>query len=301
MILGIDIGGTNIKFGVVSESYDLIRTWSIPTEADKGDLAIVENIIHKLPEIQKEYPIDLIGVGSPGSLDCEKGICIRASNLPYRNTPIVSMISEASGIPARLINDANAAVYGELYAGTGQTYKNIIMVTLGTGVGGGIVIDGAPYSGRAGRAGEIGHMTLVHNGLPCPCGRKGCFEQYASVTALIRQTKEAIEQHPDSLLAQLYRDHVTGRSAFDAKEKGCQTAAAVIEQYADYLASGLTSLQNIFDPDALILGGAISGQGENLLDPIRRRLTKPHNLLISPLHNDAGVIGAAAAARQFYA
>ena len=302
-ILGIDIGGTNVKFGLVEKTdpaspYRLTQTWSIPTCASKGAQAIVDGIIEKTRKIQKDHDFQLIGIGSPGSLDCEKGICIRAGNLPYQNTPIVSMISSACNVPARLSNDATAAIYGELYAGIGRTHRNFIMMTLGTGVGGGIVIDRTPYAGSKGRAGEFGHMILIHNGLPCPCGRKGCLEQYASVSALIRQTKEAAAQHPDSLLAQLCQDTVTGFSAFDAKEKGCQVAAAVIDQYTDYIAAGLTDLQNIFDPDAIILGGAISGQGENLLAPIRPKLKESVNLLISPLHNDAGVIGAAVAAHQ---
>ena len=296
MILGIDIGGTNVKFGVVDENYRVVKGYSIPTGAARGDLAIVNDIIAQTKKIQKEFTFTRIGIGSPGNLDCDNGVCVRASNLPYNNTPITAMVSEATGVPAFLANDATAAVYGELYAGAGKDFNNIVMVTLGTGVGGGIAIDGKPYLGASGGAGEIGHMIIKYDGLPCGCGQVGCYEQYASVTALIRITKAAADANPDSLLAKLTAKGANGRSAFDAKEKGCPVGAAVVDEYAENIAIGLKGLQWIFQPDAIILGGAISAQGENLLTPIRGKLTNPINLFTSALGNDAGVIGAAVVA-----
>ena len=299
MILGIDIGGTNIKFGVVTYDYQLIKTWSIPTLSQRDIAEIVDDMIAKAREIQAEYAFDRIGIGTPGDIDSEKGVCQRAGNLPYKQTPLVAMIREALGVPTYIANDATAALYGELYAGAGKDYQNIIMITLGTGVGGGIAINGKPYLGSKGYGGELGHMIIHYDGLPCPCGLRGCYEQYASVTALIRQTKEAVANHPDSLLAKTFGENGTALDLFNAKENGCPVAAAVIDQYAEYIAIGLNSYENIFQPEAFIIGGAISQQGDNLLNPIRAKLDKPAVLLTSSLKNDAGVIGAAVIAVEF--
>ena len=296
MILGIDIGGTNIKFGVVDDEYHLLNTCSIPTNSQRTIEEIMNSIVEKAKEIRREYAFDRIGIGTPGDIDSEKGICIRANNLPYNHTPIVSFISAAMNLPVWIANDATAALYGELYAGAGKAYQNIMMITLGTGVGGGIAINGQPYLGTKGYGGEIGHMLIKYDGLPCPCGLVGCYEQYASVTALIRQAKEAISQHPESLLAGMSGGNISALDIFNAKEQGCPVAAAVIDQYAGYIAIGMNSLENIFQPDAFIIGGAISNQEENLLSLIRAKLDKPNNVLTSALKNDAGVIGAAVTA-----
>lgn len=296
MILGIDIGGTNIKFGVVDDEYHLLNTCSIPTNSQRTIEEIMNSIVAKAKEIRREYAFDRIGIGTPGDIDSEKGICIRANNLPYNHTPIVSFISAAMNLPVWIANDATAALYGELYAGAGKAYQNIVMITLGTGVGGGIAINGQPYLGIKGYGGEIGHMLIKYDGLPCPCGLVGCYEQYASVTALIRQAKEAISQHPDSLLAGMNGGNISALDIFNAKEQGCPVAAEVIDQYAGYIAIGMNSLENIFQPDAFIIGGAISSQEENLLSLIRAKLDKPNNVLTSALKNDAGVIGAAVTA-----
>lgn len=299
MILGIDIGGTGIKFGVVNDDYAIIKSCAIPTDAHRDVTAIIDDIIATAKALQSEYAFDRIGIGTPGDIDSENGVCKRAGNLPYDNTPVGQMVSDALGLPVYIANDATAALYGEIYAGAGKNYQNIIMLTLGTGVGGGIAIGGQPYLGSKGYGGELGHMVIKYDGLPCPCGLRGCLEQYASVTALKRQAKEAIAQHPDSLLAQLAGDHLNGLVIFAAKEQGCPVAAAVIDQYAQYIAIGIDSLENIFQPEAYIIGGAISNQEENLLAPIREKLDKPAVLLTSSLKNDAGIIGAAVIAVEF--
>ena len=172
----------------------------------------------------------------------------------------------------------------------------MVMITLGTGVGGGIAINGKPYLGQHGGAGEIGHMIIKYDGLPCPCGQIGCYEQYASVTALIRLTKEALEANPDSLLAKLGKDEISGRTAFDAKAQGCPVGTAVVDQYIEYIAIGVTALERIFQPDAIVIGGAISNQEEALLTPLREKVHLPINVFTSQLKNDAGVIGAAVVA-----
>ncbi len=299
MILGIDIGGTNIKFGVTQNDYTLVKRYSIPTGKDRPIEAILADIVAKVNEIRKEYAFDRIGIGTPGDIDSEKGVCMRTNNLPYHNTPIIAMIEEGTGLPAAIANDATAALYGEIYAGVGKEYPNLIMVTLGTGVGGGIAIDGKPYLGTKGYGGELGHMVIKYDGIPCPCGLVGCYEQYASVTALICQAQEAIAQHPDSLLAQKAVDGFSALDIFNAKEEGCPVAAAVIDQYAAYITIGLNSFENIFQPDAFVIGGAISSQEENLLSLVRAKLDKPANLFASALKNDAGIIGAAVVAVAF--
>lgn len=296
MILGIDIGGTYIKFGIVDENYQ-IKSFCIPTDSTT-DVHLVNQVIEKAKEIRKEIDFDRIGIGTPGTIDSEKGVIIRASNLPYKNTPIVEMMKDALGVPVKLANDATCAIAGELYAGMGQKYDNFIMMTLGTGVGGGIVIGNKIYKGKGGRAGEIGHMIIKYDGLECPCGQKGCYEQYASVRALIRQTTEAIENNPKSILAEIGKEKISGRTAFEAKKKGCPIGAEVVDQYINYIAIGLQSLVRIFQPDAVVLGGAISNEGDNLLLPLREKITLPVEIEISDLKNNAGVLGAASLAAQ---
>lgn len=296
MILGIDIGGTYIKFGIVDENYQ-IKSFCIPTDSTT-DVHLVNQVIEKAKEIRKEIDFDRIGIGTPGTIDSEKGVIIRASNLPYKNTPIVEMMKDALGVPVKLANDATCAIAGELYAGMGQKYDNFIMMTLGTGVGGGIVIGNKIYKGKGGRAGEIGHMIIKYDGLECPCGQKGCYEQYASVRALIRQTTEAIENNPGSILAEIGKEKISGRTAFEAKKKGCPIGAEVVDQYINYIAIGLQSLVRIFQPDAVVLGGAISNEGDNLLLPLREKITLPVEIEISDLKNNAGVLGAASLAAQ---
>lgn len=296
LTLGIDIGGTSIKFGIVDQSFQLLETYSIATCADQGASEMISRIIEKAKEIRHIYPFSAIGIGTPGTVDYKTGVCIRASNLPYKNTPIVTIVEEAMNCPVFLANDATCAVMGELHAGYGKQYQNFLMITLGTGVGGGIVIDGKPYFGSRGGAGEIGHIIINYDGKRCRCGQVGCIEQYASVTALIQQTQDAAEQNPQSVLAQLCSKGITGRTVFEASVSGCKIADQVIDQYTGYIAAGITSLIRVFQPEAIILGGAISNQGSNLLLPIQKKITLPIEIKISELKNDAGLLGAAALA-----
>ena len=296
MELGIDIGGTNIKFGVV-DGLEIIYKSDIPTGAKRDGSEIVADIITECKTILAKYPdIDKIGIGSPGGIDSENGIITGAANINFKNTPICPMITEATGIPARIGNDANCAMLGELYAGYGRKYKNIILVTLGTGVGGGIIIDGKPYLGTRGDAGEIGHMIINFDGVKCGCTELGCFEAYASVTALIRQTREAIEQNPDCLMAKnaAKAGKVSGRTSFDSMREGCPVAAKVVDTYLEYITTGLKSIYQIFRPDVIVLGGAISNEGKYMTDPIREKMGNKNVIVAtSELKNDIGIIGAA--------
>lgn len=294
MVLGIDIGGTNVKFGVVDENYNILKSYQIPTQKDKTDKEFVSAITRQANEIKKEFEYDSIGIGSPGTIDTDRGVIVRASNLPFKNTPVADMVRENLGVPVRIANDATCAVCGELYAGEGRKYDNFLMVTLGTGVGGGIVIDKKPYFGKLGRAGEFGHIIIQKDGLPCPCGQDGCLEQYASVTALIRQTERMAKAHPDSILAKMCDKGINGKTVFDAAEKGCNAAKKVIDRYTDYIAIGIQSLTRAFQPELVIIGGAISGQKENLTLPLKEKVTLPVEIQTSNLKNDAGILGAAA-------
>ena len=294
MVLGIDIGGTNVKFGVIDENYNIIKTYKTPTVTDKDDKAFVYAIADKAKEIKEEYNYSSIGIGMPGTIDTQKGIVIRAANLPCKNTPIADMIKESVGVPVKIANDATSAVCGELFAGEGKGHKDFLMITLGTGVGGGIVIDGKPYFGSLGRAGEFGHIIIQKDGLSCPCGQLGCYERYASVRALIGQTSEMAQAHPESILAKMCEDGVNGKTVFDAIEKGCPVAKEVLDNYTAYIATGIQSLVRIFQPEIIIIGGAISEQGDNLITPLKEKVTLPVEICVSQLKNDAGVIGAAA-------
>lgn len=295
MILGIDIGGTNVKFGVCDKDYNIIEKYSIPTVKDKGDLAFVDSIAAKVNEIKKDFDIEKIGIGTPGTVDYEKGICVRAANVPYNDTPVAAILKEKTGIQSiKIANDATCAVNGELYAGYGKEFKHIAMITIGTGIGGGIIIDNKIYSGKTGAAGEFGHFTINYDGLPCPCGQKGCLEQYASVTALIRQTKEMIEKYPNSLLAKMGEKKVGGKTAFDAMKAGCEAGKMVVDRYTDYLTMGVLGIHFILQPQIVVIGGAISKEGDYIIKPIKEKLIRDVDVRVSNLGNDAGIIGAAA-------
>ena len=242
-----------------------------------------------------------MGVGSPGTCNSADGVVERAYNLGWDHVPVCRMLEQRFGIPCRLSNDANCAALAEQVAGAAVGHDNVVLVTLGTGVGGGIIIGGRIYDGMRGAGAELGHTLLVMDGEPCTCGRRGCWEAYSSATALIRQACQAAARHPDSLLARLA--DVNGKTVFDAADRGDETAQAVVDRYCDYLGAGLVNIVNALAPDVILVGGGISRQGERLLAPVRRYVERncfggkdgavP---VIAPakLGNEAGIIGAAA-------
>ena len=251
--------------------------------------------------------IDYIGIGVPGAVNPETGIVETCPNLLFKNWDIRKMMNDRTGKEIRIENDANAAALGEFLAGSAKGCRNAVAITLGTGVGGGIIVDGKIYSGSNFAGAELGHMVIVKDGKECGCGRKGCWEAYASATALINMTKEAIrKEKPEfSYMLNLCDDdinNVTGKTAFDAQIAGDPTGKAVVDEYVSYLACGITNVINIFQPDVLCIGGGVSKQGDNLLNPVRaiveaERITK-HNdkqtyICAATLGNDAGIIGAA--------
>ena len=311
--LGIELGGTNIAVGIVDESYQIIarakRKTRIP--CDEGlidDLAAAAQEAAEAAGITLE-DVPWIGIGCPGSVNRDTGIVEYANNLYLENFPLCELLEKKTGRPVLAENDANAAAYGEYKAGALKGADNGIAVTLGTGVGGGIIIHGKVYSGSNFAGGELGHMVIVYGGADCTCGRKGCWETYSSATALIRMTREAMAAHADKRDTPIWQltngslDAVGGRTAFDAMRAGDPLGKAVVDKYIAYLACGVANCINIFQPDILCIGGGISNEGETLLAPLRELVAKEtynsasggKQTLVcrAQLGNDAGIIGAA--------
>lgn len=310
--IGIDVGGTSVKLGLFDDKDNLIFRGSFPTRVvDKLVNDIVKNI-HKIFDDNNLNIKELkgIGIGFPGHVDGEAGVVVYSNNLVAHDFPIVKKIQEQINVPIRISNDANVAAFGEYEYGIGKEYNNIVFVTLGTGVGGGIIIDGKMLEGKNGAGAEIGHMVISTNGQLCSCGRRGCFETYASASALIRNARVAMSNNPSSKLNKAAKkpEELNGQIFFDVLLKGDKVASIVFENYIEDLAEGLTNLANIFRPDAIILGGGISYRGEVLMEPLQQRLAKMIyggqwnarvELMISELKNDAGIYGAYAMAKKY--
>lgn len=308
--LGIDLGGTNIVAGVVDENHKIIATAKRKTNTPRPAEEIVSDMAAvALEAIEKAglkaSDIEGAGVGSPGTIDSENGIVCYSNNIGFLDVHVADMLKEKTGLNFFIENDANSAAYGEFIAGAGKGTKNFIMITLGTGVGGGIVIDGKIHSGFNFAGGELGHTVISVGGEICSCGREGCWEAYASATALIRQTKQAMHRYPDSLMWALCDNDinkVSGRTSFEAMRKGDMAAKMVVDQYIKYLAVGIANNINIFQPEVIAIGGGISKEGDALIEPVSkivagenyaRRLDKKALIKAAELGNDAGIIGAA--------
>lgn len=308
--IGIDLGGTNIVAGVVNENYEIVAKASCKTNCPRPADEIMDDMAEmaRKAAVQAEIPladIEWIGVGSPGVADTETGMIVFANNLGFYDVPLRDGLKQRLGKTVYIGNDANAAAFGEFMAGAAKGSRNMIAITLGTGVGGGIVLDSKIYTGFNFAGAELGHMTLVANGRPCSCGRNGCFEAYASATALIDFTKEAMEANPDSKMWALCGgdiSKVSGRTAFDGMRAGDKAAKEVTDRYIGYFSEGIISIVNIFQPEIVCVGGGISKEGDILLDPVRKLLKtecysrfckKQPRIVTAKLGNDAGVIGAA--------
>ena len=313
--IGVDLGGTNIAAGVVNENYQIVRKASVPTAAATRSateiaLAIAELCKRLCDECEIPLSaIEAIGIAAPGAADSVKGRVEYANNLKMERFPICEVVAEATGIAnVHVENDANAAAFGEAVAGAARGTANSVMITLGTGVGGGIIIDGKVYSGSNFAGAELGHIVIDRNGPPCTCGRRGCWEVYSSATGLIRMTKEKLEEcHAagratlmDELVAK--RGKVSGRVAFDAMRAGDEAGKEVVDTYLSYLATGLTDIINIFRPEVLLIGGGVANEKEELLRPLRplverecygHEFFEPTKIRTAELGNDAGIIGAA--------
>ncbi len=308
--LGIDLGGTNIVAGVVNEKYEIVATAKCKTNCPRPAKEIIDDMAACALEAVKKAgltlkDIDAAGVGAPGAIDPVGGEVIFSNNLDFYNVKMAEMLKESTGIDFFIENDANAAAYGEFVAGAGKGTNNCVMITLGTGVGGGIIINGRLYSGSNYAGAELGHTVICLEGETCNCGRQGCFETYASATALIRQTKQAMIRYPESIMWDMCNGdikNVSGRTAFDAMRKNDEAGKAVVDKYIYYLAMGLANVINIFQPDVLCIGGGVSKEGNNLIVPVSkivagenygRNVALKTEIKTAALGNDAGIIGAA--------
>lgn len=307
--IGIDIGGTNIACGIVGEDCAIIGRAKVKTNAPRAYEEILTDIkqaVFLACDNAGIAPADAqsIGIGCPGTCNQETGCVEYSNNLGFINVPLRSDMEKEFGIPVYLDNDANAAAFGEYCAGAAKGARNAVVITLGTGVGSGIIIGGKIYSGSNFAGGEIGHTVIVAEGLPCTCGRQGCFEAYSSATGLIRMTAEAAELNPSSLVAKLIQQdgRVSARTAYKAMKQGDATGQAVTERYVKYLACGIANTINIFQPDLLCIGGGVCNEGDVLLTPLKKAVAeqiysknsdKNTEIVICSLGNDAGVIGAA--------
>lgn len=307
--LGIDLGGTNIVAAVVDENYKIIAKAKTPTAMPRSPKEIFDDIAKVCKEsmANAELTIDdisSIGLGTPGTVNSE-GVIEFANNLGFDHVPAKDMIIERLGDkPVFIENDANCAALGEAYAGCGNGSENFVAVTLGTGVGSGIIVDGKIVSGVNNAGGECGHMVIVVDGEPCTCGRKGCWESYASATALINQTEAAMQEYPESVMHELAQAEgkVSGRTAFDAMRRGDIAGIKVVNQYIKYVSCGLINIVNALQPEIICVGGGICNEGETLLRPLRRYIEAERysvyskiqtKIMKAQLGNDAGIIGAA--------
>ena len=308
--IGIDLGGTNIVAGVVDENYNIVSKASTKTNCPRPAQEIADDMAAMAIKAVEDAgltmeQIEWIGIGTPGIANSETGIIEYSNNLGFENTPMADYIRKHIDKPVFIENDANAAAYGEYVAGAAKGAKNAVCITLGTGVGGGIVIDGKIYSGSNFAGAEIGHTVISVDGPQCSCGRKGCFEVFSSATGLVRMTKEKMAECPDSKMHALTEERggkVSARMAFDAMRMGDAAAKDVVDFYIKCLAAGITNTINTFQPDVLCVGGGVCNEGDPLLLPMKALVAKevytrnsPKNteIVIAKLGNDAGLIGAA--------
>ena len=309
--IGIDIGGTNLKAGLVDEDGLLLAVKTMKIREVSDPDALTDTLVALTRELAQEGGVPMeeiasVGAGVPGVVDIRTGSIVYTCNLPLRNIPLRKLFKRRLGLHLYVENDANCAALAEFLVGAGRDSKRFVTITLGTGVGAGIVHNGKIYHGANGMAGEVGHMVIQRGGLPCPCGRHGCWEQYASATALKRMTAAALAAHPHSILAQVVAENegrVSGQSAFIAARRGDPVGQQVCDEYVDYLACGVVNVVNIFQPDTLAIGGGVSNEAEEqLLLPVQQRVARESipcgrdrrtRIVKAELGNRAGIIGAA--------
>lgn len=307
--IGIDLGGTFIKGGIVNDNGEIIASDKIPTEAEGGSAVVAGNIARLATMLLERCNLTVsdvegVGIGCPGMIDSHSGNVIYSNNLNWVDFNIANKLSELlGGTRVKVANDANVAALGEVKFGAAKEYDSAVMVTLGTGVGGGIVIDGNLVEGNKGAGAELGHTVITRGGESCTCGRKGCFEAYCSATALIRDTKRAMLANKDSKMWEIGDvSAVTGKTAFDYLETD-ESAKAVVENYIENLACGLVNIANVFRPEAILLGGGVCAEGDRLIKPLQALMDRDIfagdkgpgvKIIIAKLGNSAGLLGAAA-------
>ena len=306
--IGIDLGGTFIKGGIVNDLGEVIVMDKTPTESEKGGEKVMDNVAFLVSSLLEKSGIsgsdtEGIGMGVPGMIDSKNGVVVFSNNLQWHHLRIAEGLTKRTGLSVSIANDANVAALGEAMYGAGSDVDDSILLTLGTGVGGGIIVGNQLVEGNKSAGAELGHMVIAHGGEQCTCGRKGCLEAYASATALIRDTKRAMENHKDSKMWEIgSTDKVTGKTAFDYMNDD-KYAKEVVDNYIEMLGCGIANIANIFRPHTVMLGGGVCAQGDNLIKPLQKvvdreifagNLGPKCPIAIAKLGNEAGVLGAAA-------
>lgn len=306
--LGIDVGGTNISAGIVDEKGELLAKLSTPTMNGRNSEDILDDMASLCFRLCQDQEIDMediksIGIGLPGLMDKKKGILKYANNLNFDNVNVVKEMKKRTGLPVYIENDANCAAIGENTCGAAEGEKNVIYVTLGTGVGAGIILNGKIFDGSFGGGGEAGHMVIVAEGEECSCGRKGCWEAYASAAALMREGRIAAAKYPNCEIYNLVDGNIKlidAKTVFDAAELKDPIAEEIINRYIKYVAIGLVNLVNIFQPEGVVIGGGICAQGDKVIKPVTEILKEriyggelKTKVSVASLGNDAGIVGAA--------
>ncbi|KGX88874.1 ROK family glucokinase [Pontibacillus litoralis] len=313
-LIGVDIGGTTVKMAFITYTGDIIDKWEIPTDKSDGASNVVADIASSIQSKQQENGYNAndfvaIGVGAPGFMDIQRGFVYEAVNVGWKDYPLGERLREATGYPVFLENDANLAALGEFWKGSGSQTTNMLAVTLGTGVGGGIIANGQLLHGTNGTVAEIGHMTVeMNNPMPCNCGKMGCLETVASATAIAKLAKQAVEEGKTTSLALLMKENgfVTAKDVFDAADQDDKVANEILEYVINTLGVSIANLAIALNPAKIVIGGGVSKAGNRLLTPLRKvfdqhALTRTSDVVefvIASLGNDAGVLGAAYLAKN---
>lgn len=317
--IGIDLGGTNIAAGIIDNRGELIIDSSTKTGRHRSFAEIMNDLLALCDEMISKAGIDVeqvtsIGIGTPGNVDPNANRVVFGNNIPSFTGADFDDVVKAHYPHMKLYldNDANIAALAEAECGAAVGRKNVLMVTLGTGVGGGIIIDGKIHKGFNGAAGEIGHIVIQRDGVLCNCGRRGCWEQYASVTALVRQTAEELEKYPESIIHEMIagdKSKISGRTSFDAMRKGDECGKAIVNKYIEYIGMGVVDMINVLQPEMVVIGGGISKEGDYIILPLREYVKKSvytssqpdfpqTEVVAAKMGNDAGIIGAALLYKQ---
>ena len=317
-LVGVDLGGTNIVAGALAEhGSDVIALRSEPTRADQGADAVIDRIVRMIDTVIAETIAhsgarrdDMIGigVGAPGPLDRERGIVVTTPNLGWTNFPLRDVIAEKTRLPVRIDNDANCATLGEWWLGAARGANNVIGMTIGTGIGGGIILGGRLYHGSSDVAGEIGHATIDITGRRCKCGNYGCLEAYASGPSIADRAREALGGDDSAMMVKMAGgdpSRITAATVYEAAKRGDDTALDVVRETSRFLGAGIANLLNIFNPDVVVIAGGVTQAGDTLFAPLRREVKKrafkpavDACQIVPGILAAAGVVGAVAAYKQ---
>jgi glucokinase len=312
--IGIDLGGTHIAVGLVDENYNIVKKISAPTIAQRGPYEITKDMAALSARVCEECGLDLlrdvkkVGIAAPGTVNPSTGLIEYSNNIKMRDFPVIKKFAEYSGVAEEDIaigNDANLAALGEATSGAAKGAECAVMITLGTGVGGGVVMNGKLLTGCAFGGAELGHTIIEYGGRQCSCGNKGCFEAYSSASALVALTREKFAEKHSPIVAEMCENDpmkIGGKTAFAAMRKGCPDSKEVVNYYISHLATGIANLINIFRPNVFLIGGGVCNEGDPLLLPLKEEVRHliysadkilKTDIRIATLGNDAGIIGAA--------